>query len=206
METADAGSVSIRAIADAVGVSPPSIYLHFTDKDELIHAVCQQQFRRLDVLVDETVGDVVDPVEKLRRRGRAYVRFGVEHPEHYRIMLMGRPHFERPPDERGPEGFRSFNALVENVQECMDAGAFARDDPGPVATVLWAGVHGITSLRIAVPWFPTFKDPDDVVDRLLAALFRGLVPPAHGTTDGQPRNLGGAGTEAPDRNVQGGCR
>ena len=177
METKDEASVSIRSIADAVGVSPPSIYLHFGDKDELIHAVCQQQFRRLDDLVAETLGDVSDPVERLRRRGQAYVRFGVEHPEHYRIMLMGKSHFSGTEHDRGVlPGLRSFMALVENVQECMDAGVFARDDPAVVATVLWAGVHGITSLLIALPGFPTFKDADDVVDRLLGALARGLAP------------------------------
>ncbi len=177
METGDEASVSIRSIADAVGVSPPSIYLHFADKDELIHAVCQQQFRRLDELVAETLGDVSDPLEKLRRRGQAYVRFGVDHPEHYRIMLMGKAHFAGAEHDRGLlPGLRSFMALVENVEECMDAGVFARDDPALVATVLWAAVHGITSLRIALPRFPTFEDPDDVLDRLLGALAKGLAP------------------------------
>lgn len=177
METADEASVSIRAIADAVGVSPPSIYLHFADKDALIYAVCQEQFRRLDVLVHETLGDVQNPLEKLRRRGQGYVRFGVGHPEHYRIMLMGKAQFGAD-DYQGGEvpGMRSFMALVENVQECMDAGAFAPEDPVMVATILWAAVHGITSLRIAVPGFPTFQDGDAVVDRLLDTLARGLAP------------------------------
>ncbi|MDQ4098188.1 MAG: TetR/AcrR family transcriptional regulator [Actinomycetota bacterium] len=177
METGDEAAVSIRAIADAVGVSPPSIYLHFADKDELIHAVCQQQFRRLDVLVDQTLGDVADPIERLRRRGQAYVRFGVDHPEHYRIMLMGKSHFSAEDYERGVlPGMPSFMALVQNVQDCMDSGAFARDDPLVVATVLWAAVHGMTSLRIAVPGFPVFREADAIVDRLIDVLTRGLAP------------------------------
>ena len=36
IETADESAVSIRAIADAVGVTAPSIYRHFADKDTLI--------------------------------------------------------------------------------------------------------------------------------------------------------------------------
>jgi AcrR family transcriptional regulator len=183
MNTGDQAAVSIRAIADAVGVSPPSIYLHFADKDELIHAVCQQQFRRLDVLVDETLEDVADPVERLRRRGQAYVRFGVDHPEHYRIMLMGKSHFSAEDHDRGvlPE-MPSFMALVQNVQDCMDAGVFAPDDPVVVGTVLWAAVHGMTSLQIAMPGFPVFHDAESIVDRLLDVLARGLAPdpPARG--------------------------
>ena len=42
IEAGSADAVSIRAIADAVGVTPPSIYLHFPDKDSLILAVCER--------------------------------------------------------------------------------------------------------------------------------------------------------------------
>jgi len=44
VETGNEDSVSIRAIAEAVGVTPPSIYLHFPDKETLLFAVCERQF------------------------------------------------------------------------------------------------------------------------------------------------------------------
>ena len=171
--------MSIRSIADAVGVSPPSIYLHFADKDELIHSVCQLQFRKLDLLVSATMAGVDDPLERLRRRGQAYVRFGVGHPEHYRIMLMGKSHFSREDFEAGLlPGMLSFQALVGNVRECMDAGVFAENEPFRVATILWAAVHGMTSLLISVPGFPTFQDSEALVDQMLDTLARGLAPPS----------------------------
>ena len=36
IETGNRDAVSIRAVAEAVGVTPPSIYLHFADKTELL--------------------------------------------------------------------------------------------------------------------------------------------------------------------------
>ena len=39
LETGSAQAVSIRAVADAVGVTPPSIYRHFADKTALIFEV-----------------------------------------------------------------------------------------------------------------------------------------------------------------------
>ena len=53
VETGNEDAVSIRAIADAVGVTPPSIYLHFPDKDPLILAVCERHFETFDALIEE---------------------------------------------------------------------------------------------------------------------------------------------------------
>ncbi len=48
LETGDAKAVSIRSVAQRVGVTPPSIYLHFADKDALLDAVCARYFEKLD--------------------------------------------------------------------------------------------------------------------------------------------------------------
>ena len=52
IEAGSADAVSIRAIADAVGVTPPSIYLHFPDKDSLILAVCERHFEAFDSVIE----------------------------------------------------------------------------------------------------------------------------------------------------------
>ena len=48
LETGHAKAVSIRSVAQRVGVTPPSIYLHFADKDALLDAVCARYFEKLD--------------------------------------------------------------------------------------------------------------------------------------------------------------
>jgi len=40
LETGDEKAVSIRSVSQRVGVTSPSIYLHFADKDALLDAVC----------------------------------------------------------------------------------------------------------------------------------------------------------------------
>ena len=69
-ETNDELAVSIRAIADRVGVTAPSIYRHFADKDEMLSAVCAVVFVQL------TEGDGRIGVVRHRRprRGRAVLR------------------------------------------------------------------------------------------------------------------------------------
>ncbi|MDQ1439632.1 MAG: hypothetical protein QOK43_3261 [Acidimicrobiaceae bacterium] len=169
LKTGDEEAVSIRAVADAVGVTPPSIYLHFADKEELLVAVCEEQFRRFGDFVEQAVSASNDPVERLMLRGQAYVRFGIEHPEHYRILFMSRTGTARAADERA-RSVSGFDRLVQNVQACIDvgaidAGALGEPDARLTATGLWVMVHGVTSLVISVPGFP-----DVGMDRLMAHL------------------------------------
>jgi AcrR family transcriptional regulator len=176
IETGSADAVSIRAVAAAVGVTPPSIYLHFADKDELIFAVCQEQFARLEELVDaESIG-LDDPLDRLRKMGEVYVRFGVEHPEQYRILLMnkGEVTIEDFRDGTMP-GVSTFGRLMAAIEACMDAGVFRRQDVFLVATGIWALVHGITSMQITIPEFP-FVGEQALLDHVLDTYARGLAP------------------------------
>jgi AcrR family transcriptional regulator len=151
-------AVSVRGVADAVGLTPAAIYRHFPDKETLLFAVCARHFDRLtaDVAIP-SMAAVADPVEKLRRLAEAYVRFGVEHPEHYRIMFMRRQDHE--PEQYAAERVLEtglFGVTLPVVQRCIDEGRFRPDvdDALTVAWVLWMAVHGITSVAVAKPNFP----------------------------------------------------
>jgi AcrR family transcriptional regulator len=175
IETGNEDAVSIRGIAEAVGVSPPAIYLHFPDKETLVFAVCERQFEWFDLYMEDAARDIDDPIEELRARGRAYVRFGLEHPESYRIMFMGRSTMD--PQRRdivAKAGVDAFGHLVEAVERARAAGRL-RDDGSSVDAALWiwTGVHGLTSLLISTAAFP-LPDRDELVRRNCALLLRAL--------------------------------
>jgi AcrR family transcriptional regulator len=174
IETGDQEAVSIRAVADAVGVTSPSIYLHFADKNDLLFAVCEKHFVKLDDFMERAGAGANDPLEELRLRGRAYIQFGLEHPEAYRILFMSRPSVT-------PEGFQderlmssaAFDHHLEAVQGAVDAGAI-EGDPVLTAVTLWAAVHGITSLFLSKPDFP-WPDREAVIDHLLRVQIYGAA-------------------------------
>src|SRR5437588_8714201 len=89
LETGHARSVSIRSVAQRVGVTPPSIYLHFSDKEALMDAVCARRLAKLDREMLQVTAEHASPVRALRAQGLAYVRFAIENPELYRIATMG---------------------------------------------------------------------------------------------------------------------
>jgi AcrR family transcriptional regulator len=164
-------AVSIRGVADAVGVTSPSIYLHFADKDELIAAVVVDVFAELDAAM-VAAGDLEDePLARLRAFGLAYVKFAVGHPEHYRVATMER----RIDDVAGTQSQvdqmlqdSAFAHFMETVTGCMDAGIFAPGDPLPVTLQLWSAAHGIASLMIAKPYLP-WGDVEAAADPVLCA-------------------------------------
>jgi AcrR family transcriptional regulator len=170
-KTGDEEAVSIRAVASAVGVTPPSIYLHFADKDELIRAACEETFQLFDQFVEDRVATIQEPTAQLAERGRAYIDFGVRHPEHYRVLFMGKAHGQHDDTVMEASG---FTHLLDNVKGCIDAGAIALRDPVLVATGLWTLVHGITSLAVSVPGYPGVG-LEALVDHMLDAYARGLA-------------------------------
>jgi len=176
-------------VAEAVGVTPPSIYLHFRDKDELIFSICERHFSRLDEFIEREGAKATDPVESLILRGKAYIRFGIENPEQYRILFMSKG--ARSEENMKPEELRqsaSFDHLVQSVQRCIEAGAFD-GDPVLISMGLWAVVHGVTSILISHPHFP-WPDNEKLIDHLLRVQCAGLgatVAPAASPTRAAPR-------------------
>ena len=173
LETGSEDAVSIRAVADRVGVTPPSIYRHFDDKGTLLFDVCDRQFARFHEYLDAKRSGHADPVEAVKAIGRAYVEFGLTYPEHYRIMFMGRSdHTPEQYEDHVLADQASFMALVAAVQDCVDAGRL-EGDAFEAATIMWTGVHGVTSLLIAKPNFP-WPPVEELVERTLAVLDGGM--------------------------------
>src|SRR5918996_6155556 len=103
-------ATTMRAIADRIEYTPTAIYHHFRNKEALLSELCGQDFRAL-VSAFQRIGRIEDPVERLRRAGRTYVEFGLEHPMQYQLMFMTRNPPEVKKETHPPhrsEGFYVF--------------------------------------------------------------------------------------------------
>jgi AcrR family transcriptional regulator len=159
----DADAVSIRAVAEAVGVTPPSIYLHFADKSDLIFHVCQQQWERFDHDLRASVAGIDDPLAWLERIGHAYIRWGLANPEHYRILFMSKPtQVPAHVDKEQVIMAGTFGDALAVVTRAVERGHL-RGDPALLTFSVWAAVHGLVSLMIAIPEVP-WPPRDAVVD------------------------------------------
>jgi AcrR family transcriptional regulator len=176
VQLGSADAVSIRAVAAQAGVTPPSIYLHFADKDALLDAVAADLFGHIGEAMAEATEGVTHPLERLRRQGLACVRFARENAEVYRLATMS-PRTS-PGDADLVIGNSAFALISETIAGCMRAGIFAEGDPIPIALELWAAAHGIATLLIAKPYLP-WGDPDEVAERVLRAAALGHAMADH---------------------------
>ncbi len=178
IETNDQAALSIRAIAAAVGVTPPSIYLHFADRNDLVFAVCERH------------GDTPRAGHGRRRRGRRR-SVGAHPAPGLRLPAMGarqsralpdpddepaRPHPRAPAGRAAGRHGRAGSRRRGHRRGGGRRGQVAVEgDPMETIKVLWMMIHGMVSLLISKPEFP-FGPVDEVYERMLDLVFRGLAP------------------------------
>jgi AcrR family transcriptional regulator len=169
--------VSMRRVAEQIEYSPTTIYLYFKDKSDLMFEICQETFAKLRKQLEGLVKKDGDPLATLRRGLRAYVEFGLKHPQHY-IATFVMPHGQQDPEEiarhQSPdsEGMKTFAFLRARVQEAVSAGEL-QGDAEAMSRALWAGIHGITSLLIVHGSFP-WGDREKVIDLTIDSMLNGL--------------------------------
>jgi AcrR family transcriptional regulator len=175
-------AVTMRKIAERIEYSPTAIYFHFKDKEALMRELCELDFASL-AQVFQKIAREKDPIERLRKIGLAYVDFGLDYPNHYRLMFMT-PHPPIPLSEtdeakRGNPEEDAYAFLKATVEEGLAADCFRPDltDADLISQAVWAATHGAISLPIAkcndtwLDWRPTKKTASVVID----AMIRGLV-------------------------------
>jgi AcrR family transcriptional regulator len=87
LETGGPDALSMRNVADRLGIRAPSLYKHFRDKHALEHALISDGFEELAAAFEEAYTEPSgDPLTAL---GRAYRRFGQDHRHLYRLMTDG---------------------------------------------------------------------------------------------------------------------
>jgi AcrR family transcriptional regulator len=169
-------SVSMRRIAQKIEYSPTTIYLYFRDKHELIHELCEETFSLLTKKIEKAVSAEGDPVELLKRGLRAYVDFGIQHPNHYQTTFLTRHDGDHEKLMEESAGARAFQFLIQAVTKCVTAGRFREVDVMAVGQMLWTVVHGVTSLQIThrngFPWIEQDRLITLTIDTAVAGLMR----------------------------------
>ncbi len=178
-------STTIRKIADRVGISAPALYLYFKDKEALMLALCDQTFGHLIEAINEIEKTVSDPLQRVRRFGEAYARFGLTHPDEYRLIFMGAhiPESLRKighrmptddPTRPGVGGAMVFSRLVAILNQVEASSVKLRYPADTCAELCWMGIHGVVAAMIMKPDFP-WSNRDLLIEGMLDMVAKGIV-------------------------------
>ena len=130
LEEEGAATLTMRRLADRVGIRAPSLYKHFPDKAALEAAVIATGFEDAAVAFEAAVETAPDPLGAL---AAAYRRFALDHPHLYRLMNGGPL-----PRQHLPPGLEDRTA----APLLRVAGTQAR------ARAIWAFAHGMVMLEL----------------------------------------------------------
>ncbi len=163
---------TLTEAARRAGVSAAAPYRHFADKAELLAAVAEQGFR--DLHADLVAIAVTEPKARVIELGRAYVRWAIGHPDHYRVMF-GSEISKADHPVLAVAADQAFGDLLDAIMKCQEAGIVDGGDPRSVAAPLWSLVHGVASLAIGgeLTGVGIRQDPEEMVAGVVAQLLSG---------------------------------
>ena len=78
--------LSIRKIAEVIEYSPATIYLYFSDKDDILHELMEIGFGVMNEYMKNAYTET-DPVQRIYKIGHAYITFGLENKDWYELMF-----------------------------------------------------------------------------------------------------------------------
>jgi AcrR family transcriptional regulator len=167
------GSLSAREIARRINYSPGTLYNVFENLDDLVLTI---EGRLIDGLAAELdkVPDQGGPMDQALAMGRAYLNFTSKQPKLWNLLFE----HHLPAGRDVPVWYQQkLDAVMQRVEKVV-APLMPKSSPEQItrsAHVLWAGVHGITSLatadKLAVV---TSEGAGPLVDLLISAYLSGL--------------------------------
>ena len=149
LEEEGAEALSMRRLADRLGIRAPSIYKHLPDKEALEDAVISTGFEELAEVLERAAP------KGLPGLARAFRRFAKAHPHLYRLMT-----------DRPLRRDRLAPGVEERAARPVIAAAGGDQD---LARAMWAFAHGMTILELNGR-FPEGADLDAAWRRGVAAL------------------------------------
>lgn len=146
--------VTIDQIAAEADVAVGSIYLHFSSKEGLYLALLERALEVEEGHIAAAFDPDVAPLQQLFRAGRAYLRFYLENPGYFRILVF--PHLDARPPDQLPEAAQQLAAkaelqvtrLAEIIGACVADGIIRTFDPYRAAKFMWGAWNGVISLNL----------------------------------------------------------
>ena len=161
-------AVSIRRVAEAAGITPMTFYGYFDSKVDCLRHLWSDIFAGLFDSLDVLAAEEGNAKRRLLKVSRAYVRYWVDHPDHYRMVFMSAG-ISQPDvsvfvaDDVIGKRFGLFRTCLATATKTEPAAASMRSQ------LLICSLQGIAHCHITISGY-AWPEPEQLVDSLIAAL------------------------------------
>jgi len=157
-------ALSMRKLAEVIGYSPASLYLHFAGRDAIAHALSVEGHAMLLAEL-HACDSVADAGARVKAMAHAYVAFGLTHPEMYRLIFMQNAAY-------ADATFGDPDASGETALSLFTHALALSSSPAKAETV-WAALHGLVSLSVCATKYLS-TPVDALIDGLLDLCYPGV--------------------------------
>jgi AcrR family transcriptional regulator len=143
-----ADAVTMRRVAEAVGITAMAVYRHYPNRAGLLNALADEGFAELTVRL-ESLRPSGDMTKRLERVMDVFLDHALERPRLFELMFL-KP---REGARRFPEDFRAGRSPTANpsakiLREGMEAGVLREDDVWEVVFEMGALLQGLIMLYL----------------------------------------------------------
>jgi len=143
-----AEAVTMRRVAEAVGITAMAIYRHYPDREALLKALADEGFQELAASLEgkRFKGDIETRLSKM---ADLYLDHALENPKLFELMFLARREGAR----QYPQDFKARKSptatlMADVIAEGMEAGEFKEDDHWEITFEIGALSHGLIMLYL----------------------------------------------------------
>jgi TetR/AcrR family transcriptional regulator len=169
-------ATTVRDLLRAAGVTAPSLYYHFGNKEGVFLALVREGVQKFEASLGESLGEAESAAGRIRVYCRAIAAVRREHPELVRIVdaMLSDPADAAPQLDVRALVCERVRRLEGLVREGMRSGEFRKGDPLHATLALLAAVDMALRPRVLESVVPTAEGQ---LDGMLSVILGGLVAP-----------------------------
>jgi AcrR family transcriptional regulator len=175
LQTGGFPALSMRTLAEAVGVRAPTLYDYFASKEDVLNALFLEAVGIAREYFRERTEGANPGTDRIIQMGIAYRQFAIENPTLFRLIFDRIDSSYVPGPEQAGAGKVLFDAVQAEVETALTLGEFAPGNSEAIAISLWGLVHGLATLQLS-----GFVDkcsemsPEEILDVAICGILDGF--------------------------------
>ncbi|MBA9026581.1 TetR/AcrR family transcriptional regulator [Peribacillus huizhouensis] len=160
--------VSMRKIAQSLGYSHGALYYHFKNKAEIFYSLVFLDFSSLNHEIVKVMNSEADNDQKIRDLLLRFIKFGLDHPNHYEIMFLTRDEEVQSFLQQEPsESYRQFSEALHQLSN--------RTIPIKETWSVFLSLHGFVSVYLRNR--QSYSEVEIMAETHVDVILRAIVQP-----------------------------